>query len=329
MVLSDLTPRLFKRRDTANTVMLNVFIAALPAVCWSVYVFGLRCLTLYATAVVSAFVCQIVSDVIIKRSSFRFDTSSVVTGILVAMALPVGVPLWLPAFAAAFGIIVGKALFGGTGKNIFNPAALGICASYLLFAEKMTVFTKPFVSFSPTAVDVTGELLESSRTVTSLDLIRSGVTDTSVITDEFYGLTPGGIGTVSSLLLIIGLAYLLLTRTVHFNSTLAFVLIYMLASVLLCYVDYEPSQFMELQLFTGPLIFVLTFMLNDYITTPTTSLGRIVFAVFAAAGIFAVRQFGMVHYGEYFVVLILNVFTPFIDKKTYPVVFGSKVRGSL
>ena len=320
------TPLLMKKRDSVNTVMMNVLIAALPALCWSVYVFGLRSVSIYAVSVLSAILCQFTGDLIIRRGQFRFDISCVVTGVIIGMAMPVSVPLWLPAAASGFAIIVFKMFFGGTGNNLFNPAAAGICFSYLLFGEYMTVFTKPFVSFSPFYLDVPSELLESSRTLTTMDEVRAGVVNPSCISEELYGLAPGTIGTVSALLLFIGLVYLILTRTVHFNSALTFALTYMLLCVTLCYADYEPTQFMELQLVSGNLMFIFVFMLNDYITTPTTSMGRIVFAALTAAGIFFVRQYGMVNYGEYFVVLVMNALSPVIERFTYPKVFGSKVR---
>ena len=315
-----------KNRGSANAIMLNVVLAAAPAVFWSVYVFGFRCLTIYAVSVISSVLCQFVAGLAVNRGKVSIDLSSVVTGLLVGMAMPVSVPLWLPAAASAFAAAVGKMFFGGTGRNLFNPAASGICFAYLVFADRMTAFTKPFVAFSPVDIDVSGELLDTSRALTAADQIRAGVTDTGSIAEELYGLAPGSIGTVSALLLAVGLIYLLLTRTVHFNSFAAFILVYMLLSVLLCYIDYEPTQFMELQLVSGPLMFILVFMLNDYTTAPTTSLGRIAFAVIAAVAVYAVRWMGMVHYGEYFVVLLMNALSPIIEMHTYPAVFGSKVR---
>lgn len=322
------TPLLFKRRDTINTVMVNVLIAALPALCWSVYVFGFRSLSVCAASVLSAMVLHTVGDILISRK-VRFDLSCVVTGVLVGMAMPVSVPLWLPAAASAFAVVVGKIFFGGTGGNLFNPAALGICFSYLTFGGYMTAFTKPFASLPAFYIEIPGEMLDSARTVTSFENLRAGVVDPTCISEELYGLVPGSIGTVSALMLFIGLVYLLLTRTVHFNSALAFLLVYTLLSLMLCYADYEPTQFMELQLLSGNLMFVLTFMLNDYSTTPTTSLGRLIFAVLAAGAIFAARAFGMVDYCEFFVVLALNVLSPVIEKRTYPTVFGAYVRKTL
>ncbi len=322
------TPLQLKHRDSINTVMINVLIAAIPALCWSVYVFGPRSLSICLVSVISAALCQIIGDILLFRR-LRADISSAVTGVLVGMAMPVSAPLWLPAIASAFAIVAAKVLSGGTGANIFNPAAMGVCFSYLAFTEHMTAFTKPFATLSPFYIELPEEMLDAARTVTSVDNMRSGIVDPTCISEELYGLVPGSIGTVSALMLVIGLVYLLLTRTVHFNSTLTFLLVYMLLSVTLCYADYEPTQFMELQLVSGNLAFVFVFMLNDYITTPTTSMGRLIFAVIAAALIYAVRAFGMVDYSEYFAVLLLNVLAPVIEKRTYPTVFGSHVRKAL
>ena len=177
------TPLLMKKRDTVNTVMMNVLIAALPAICWSVYVFGFRCVSIYAVSVMCAIICQFVGDLIIRKGMFKFDISCVVTGILIGMAMPVSVPLWLPAAASGFAIIAVKMLFGGTGNNLFYPAAAAICFSYIVFGEYMNVFTKPFLSFSPLYLKVPAELLESSRTFTAMDELRAGVVDPSRISE--------------------------------------------------------------------------------------------------------------------------------------------------
>lgn len=318
-----------RHHDSVHTVVVDVAIASLPAILWSVYVYGFRCVTIYCVSILTAMLCELVFTRLLFRSSRTFDVSCVITGIVVAFALPAAVPLWLPAFASFAGIVIAKGLFGGAGKNLFNPAASGICLSYILFAEKMTVFTKPFEYLSPLSLEIPVSRLSEIRVSTALDNLRQGIASPGTIMDEFYGLAPGTIGEVSALLLLLGLIFLLFRRTVHFNSAFTYVITVMALSLLVSYADCEPTQFVEIELFAGNTMLILLYMLNDYTTTPTTSFGRIAFAFLLAGGVVVFRRFGDPNYAEFFAVLAVNVFTPFIERYTYPKVFGSKIRRSV
>lgn len=313
-----------RNTDSVFTVMFDVLLASIPAVLWSVYVFGARCITIYCISILTALLCDFIFSKIIY--SKQFDISAAVTGLLVAFAMPVSVPLWLPSFASAAGIILAKGLFGGIGKNLFNPAATGICISYIFFSKKMIVFTKPFAYFPAMKINISPEMINANRVSTALDEMKDGIASPGTIMEEFYGLTPGSIGEISAIMLLIGLVFLLFRKTIHFNSVFTFTITFMLLSLLICYADCEPTQFMELQLFTGPAMLIPIYFLNDYTTTPTTSSGRIVFALLLGIGMALIRWKGNAHYGEYFIVLILNILTPFIEKLTYPKVYGSVVR---
>ena len=318
-----------RHNDSVHTVVLDVVIASLPAIIWSVFVYGLRCVSIYCVSVVTAMLCELIFTRLLFRSSRTFDVSCIITGIVVAFALPVTVPLWLPAFASFAGIVIAKGLFGGAGKNLFNPAASGICLSYIFFAEKMTVFTKPFAYLSPISMELPVSRLNEIRVSTALDNLRQGIASPGTIMDEFYGLAPGTIGEVSALLLLLGLVFLLFRRTVHFNSAFTYIITIMALSLLISYADCEPTQFVEIELFAGNTMLILLYMLNDYTTTPTTSFGRIVFAFLIGCAVILIRKFGVPNYTEFFAVLAVNVFTPFIEKFTYPKVFGSKIRRSV
>ncbi len=315
-----------RHNDSVHTVVLDVVIASLPALLWSVYVYGLRCVTICFVSVLTAMLSELCFTRLLFRSSRTFDVSCIITGIVVAFSLPVTVPLWLPAFGSFAGIVIAKGLFGGAGKNLLNPAAAGICLSYIFFAEKMTFFTKPLVRLSPFAFTLSDESISGLRVSTALDNLRQGIASPGTIMDEFYGLAPGTIGALSSLLLILGLVFLLFRRTVHFNSAFTYVITVMALSLLISYADCEPTQFVEIELFAGNTMLILLYMLNDYTTTPTTSLGRVIFAFLLAVGVVIFRKFGVPNYAEFFAVLVVNVFTPFIERFTYPKVFGSAIR---
>lgn len=312
--------------DTSRTITIDVLIAMLPSAVWGVYVYGLRCITIMALSVVSAVIFEFLFSRYILKSNSISDLSCIITGLLVAFALPVSVPLWVPVFASFAGIIIGKELFGGIGKNLFNPAATGICLSYALFPNTLNYFTKPFEYFPALAFNVPTELIEQNHVVTALDNLKEGTVQVSAIADDFYGTAAGSIGELSALLLLIGFAYLLFKRVIHFNSAFAYTMTIVLLSYLISYVDSEPIDFIKIQLFTGPTMLIMVFMLNDYTTTPTTSLGRVVFAVLLGAGIVGMRYYGLTHFGEYYVLLVVNALSPIIEKYTYARVFGSKIR---
>lgn len=318
-----------RHSDTSHTITLDVLIALLPLAVWGTYVYGARAATIIALSVVSAVVSELLFSRIVLKETSIGDLSCIITGLLIAYALPVSVPLWMPVLASFTGIIIGKELFGGIGRNIFNPAATGISLSYAFFPNILNYFTKPFEHFPPLVMNVPKELLEKNHVVTALDNFKSGTVTVSAIADDFYGFSAGTIGELSALLILVGFAYLLFKRTIKFNSAFAYVMTIVLLSYLFCYVDCEPIDFIKMQLFTGPTLLIMVFMLNDYTTTPTTSTGRAVFAILLGAGIVGIRYFGPPHFGEYLVVLVMNALSPFIEKHTYARVFGSKIRKTL
>lgn len=309
-------------------VMCDVLIAMIPPIVWAVYVFGGRAVTMIVVGVTFASAADYSFRRFIFRKGNDFDVSAAVTGILIGFALPVSAPLWLPAFAALVAICV-KYSAGGIGKNLFNPAASGICVSYLLFGKNMTVFTKPFASLPAFALSVPDAVLNEYGVATSLDLMRDGKVVTSSIADYFYGIEAGAIGTVSAALLTVSLVYLLIRRVSGVGALAGYLMGMLVLTFFTAYADCEPIDFAATQLFSGGIFLVSVFMLSDYATSPSTMAGKIAFGVVCAAFTVAIRYYGMIHYGEYFALLVSNMLVPVIDKATWQRVYGSYVRRNI
>ncbi|MEG1742718.1 MAG: RnfABCDGE type electron transport complex subunit D [Clostridia bacterium] len=315
-----------RTNETTYSVMLDVIIACIPLLIWAMYIFGARSTVIVLVSVLSALGFDCIFTRIIRKKNHTFDLSPIITGMLIGFAMPVSVPLWLPIFASAVAIIVAKQAFGGVGKNIFNPAASGICASAMIFSNYMSTFTKPFTYFSTFAINLPQSEVESARVMTSLDLIRKGTVESSALANYFYGISPGTIGEISVLLIALGFLYLLSKRTIPFNGTFAYLTTFVVLTFFTAYADSEPIDFALMQLFSGGTIIIAVFFINDYSTTPTTAAGKLSFAVICASLAVGIRYYGNVHYADYFALLIVNMLVPIIEKATTPRVFGNRIK---
>lgn len=325
-VTSNIHAPFVKPAAGSTSIMLDVLIAMLAPMVWSAYVFGARAITVVIIALIFAAVPDYLIDRFVLKKYTEFDFSSLITGALVGFCLPASVPLWLPAIASLIAVFSTKIPSGGIGKNLFNPAASGICVSYLLFGKYMTVFTKPFVYLPAFSFSVNADLLAEARVATSLDLMRDGKIVTSSIADYFYGLAPGTIGAISVAALALSLLYLLVRRVVGLGAPMGYIMAIMVLTFFTAYADSEPVDFSAMQIFSGGIALICVFMLGDYSTAPSNMAGKIIFGAVCAAFTVAIRYYGMVHYGEFFAVLAANMLVPVIEKITCPRVYGTYIR---
>ncbi len=305
-------------------IMSDVLVAAIPPLIWALYCFGARAGVIFSVSVVFAFFSEWLYDRFVCKKATA-DISSLITGALIGFSFPVSVPLWLPAFASVFAIAVSKKMFGGIGKNIFNPAVSGICVSYLLFGKYMTVFTKPFAYLPAFSVSVDKGLLDSLRVVTPLENLKFGKINISAISDYFYGITPGIIGGVSSALLVISFVYLVLRRKIRVSTTVSYLFTILVFTYFTAYADSEPIDFTMTQLFSGAVMLTGVFFINDYTTTPTYMTGKVIFGIVCGGMTVWLRYYGMTHYTEFFALAVSNMLVPLINKYTRPVVYGGKI----
>ncbi len=326
--------------STVRGAMLDVIIALLPAILAGWYYFGLRALVLVTvcvcTAVVAEFIYQWLYIGVQKKNAENIpfaqalsaaekytsigDLSAVVTGLLLALNLPVTMPLWMAMVGCVFAIVVAKQLFGGLGHNFVNPALSARAFMLAAWPAFMTSFVRPVNSFAKYVVDV-----QSSATPLSMlkETGEAGVT----LAEAFFGNVGGCIGEVSTLAILIGAVYLLLRRVIDLRIPLSYLL--SLAVFTFLFGTYRfDLHFVFISLCSGGVMLGAWFMATDYVTTPVTGAGQIVFGIGCGLLTFVIRRFGGYPEGVSYAILLMNVATPLIDKLVRPRVFGEvKKRG--
>ena len=296
------SPHIHSGQSTAG-IMRDVLISLLPAAIAGTVIFGLRSLLVIAICVAACVGFEALFNFIIKKDQTIGDLSAAVTGLLLALNLPANIPLWQCVIGSLFAIVVVKCLFGGIGCNPVNPAITARVFMLIAFGS-MTVQAFPAV------VDTV-----SSATPLSLG---EGVAMPSLL-DLFLGLNGGAIGETCVLALILGFVYLLVRRVITWHIPVAYI-----GTVFVC------SFFMEGMDFTSALAMILSgglfigaiFMATDYVTSPATAAGKLIFGLGAGLITFVIRYFGVYPEGVSFAILFMNILTPYIDSWTRHKVFG-------
>ncbi len=291
-----------RSKATTGNIMLTVVLALLPAAGFGIYNFGIRALLLIAVTVASAVLTEYLYDIICKRTVTIGDFSAVVTGLLLALNLPVSVPLWMGVLGAAFAILVVKMLFGGLGQNFMNPALGARCFLLISFTSYMTNFEcDAYTGATPLAV-----------------LKEGGSVD---ILDMFLGKTAGTIGETSMLAILIGACILLITGIIDLRIPGTYIVTFILFVLLFGGHGFDPA-FLSAQLAGGGLMLGAFFMATDYVTRPVTKRGQYVYGIILGllTGIF--RIFGPSAEGVSYAIIISNLLVPLIEKVTLPKAFG-------
>lgn len=299
------------KQESVSRIMWTVVLSIIPAGVAGVIIFGLDALWVTLVAVTAAVLTETIFEVWTKKKITVMDGSAVITGILLAYNLPSNVPLWLPIVGAVFSIAIGKQVFGGLGQNIFNPALVGRVFLMASWPKYMTTFVKPFsydaiTSATPLAVLKEGKILEH---ISYLDL--------------FLGKRGGCIGEVCILALLIGAAILLYKGYIswHIPAT------YILTTAIFTYIFGAKQLFHGDWLFhilSGGLILGAFFMATDYVATPLTSKGQIIFGVGCGLLTAIIRLWGGYPEGASYAILMMNAATPFIDRYTKSRIYGSR-----
>ncbi len=309
-----------RTEDTTRSIMLDVCIALMPALIWGIYIFGLRALTITLVSVVFALLSELVWELLMKKPLTISDMSAVVTGLLLAMNLPVTVPLWMPAVGAVFAIIVVKQLFGGIGKNFMNPA---LAARVFLFAWPTHMgaeaFTAPGTKLSPLAISVSAPDAVSSAT--PLAILKNGGTSELSMLDMILGNEAGCIGEVSALLLTVGFVYLLIRRVITWRIPILYIGTVAVVTFLTAKTSL-PFVFAGQEIFSGGLFLGAIFMATDYTTSPITEKGRTIYAIGCGLLTVFIRYFGGYAEGVSFSILIMNLLVWYLDRYTKPIRFG-------
>lgn len=306
-----------RTNDTTRTIMLDVCIALLPALIWGIYVFGLRALTVTLVSIISAVLAEVIWQKLMKKPITVLDFSAVVTGLLLALNLPVSVPLWMPAAGSVFAIIIVKQLFGGLGKNFVNPALTARVFLFLAWSAYMAVFTKPGEALS--AIAIKPDAVASATPLASLK--QGALPESTSVFNAFLGYESGSIGEMSALLLTAGFLYLLVRRVITWHIPVA----YIGTVFLLTFLFPQTANALDFALYeicSGGLFLGAIFMATDYVTSPITSKGRLIYGVGCGLITVFIRYFGTYPEGVSFAILIMNLLVWYIDRYTKPKRFG-------
>jgi electron transport complex protein RnfD len=285
--------------------MRDVIIALLPAAVMGTVIFGLRSLLVIAVCVMSCVAFEGIFNIIVKKDQTIGDFSAAVTGLLLALNLPAGIPIWQCVVGSVFAIIVVKCLFGGIGCNLVNPA---ITARVFMIVAFSSMVSQSY----PTIVDTVSG-------ATPLSSIAAG--NTPKLTDLLLGLNGGAIGETCAIALLLGLVYLLVRRVISWHIPVSFVGTVFVLSLFMEGFDFVRALALIL---SGALFIGAFFMATDYVTSPTTPAGKVIFGVGAGLLTFLIRYFGVYPEGVSFAILFMNILTPYIDSWTARKVFGGK-----
>ena len=291
-------------RDKSSTkrIMFDVCLALLPACGFGIYNFGLRALLVLVVSVASCVLFEYMYQSLMHKKLTVSDLSAVVTGMLLGMNLPHTLPLWMVVLGSAFAIIIVKQLFGGLGQNFMNPALAARCFLLISFAGRMTTFTYDGITgATPLAMLKAGE---------NVDVLRM-----------FLGTTGGTIGETSALALIIGGLYLIIRKVIV--PTIPLVYIGTFSVFVLIFGGYGMDMnFLAAHLCGGGLMLGAFFMATDYVTSPVTPWGKVIFGIILGilTGVF--RIFGNAAEGVSYAIIFSNLLVPLIEKITVPRAFG-------
>ena len=302
---------------TTQTIMRDVLIALIPAMLGSVYFFGFRSLLV---TLVSAAACVFFEwgfCRIRKLHCKTYDLSAVVTGVLLAFVCPVTIPYWTIILGDFFAIVLVKMLFGGLGKNIVNPALAGRA---FLFSWPVLMSNWVKVGF-----DNAAGLLSTADAVTAatpMSAMHQGALPEESILDMFLGNIGGCIGETSALLLIIGFIYLLYRKVITARIPLAYIGTVAILAFLFPQGN-DRIAWMAAQVFGGGLMLGAIFMATDYVTSPLTKLGQIVYGIGCGVITILIRYFGGYSEGVTYAILCMNACAVLLDKIGRPVKFGA------
>ena len=288
-----------RSRVSTRSIMADVIIALLPTAVASALLFGVRVLAIMAVCVGVCVASEFLYERILKKPVTVGDLSAVVTGILLAFNLPIGIPLWQAAFGSAVAIIVVKQLFGGIGRNFANPAITARIVMLLSFSGSMSAFSS--------AHDALGG-------ATPLPAMSSGAELPSLL-DMFLGKYAGCIGETCTLTLLIGGIYLIARKVITWHIPVIYIGTVFLFTLAL---GEDPVY----QILSGGLMLGAIFMATDYSTSPMTKWGKVIFGVGCGLITVVIRVFGNYPEGVSFAILFMNILTPYIDMWTRKKPFG-------
>jgi len=289
-----------RSKRTTRSVMTDVLLALIPACLWGIYRFGWYALCLMVSCMVCSVVCEWAYQKGMKQEITITDGSAALTGLLLALNMPPDIPLWIPLLGCVFAILMVKQLFGGLGQNFMNPALAARCFLLISFAAQMNSFS-----------------LDGVSSATPLAQMREG--SIVSLSDLFFGNTAGVIGEVSALAILLGGMYLLVKGIISWRIPVSYIGSFVLFSGLM---GNWNGMWLLSQVLSGGLLLGAFFMATDYVTSPITGRGKLIYGVLLGFLTSLFRIFGSNPEGVSFAIIIGNMVTPLIEKVTIPKAFG-------
>ena len=285
-----------------QNLMFDVAIAMVPAAVYGVYQFGLKALCILLVTMAGSVLSEYVYESLLGKPITVMDGSALVTGMILGLNMPPEIPLWIPFLGSIFAIIVVKQIYGGLGQNFMNPALAARCFLLISFANQMSAFK-----------------LDGVSGATPLSVLKNG--GTVDVAAMFVGKIPGTIGEVSVIALLIGAAYLLYRKVISIRIPAAYIITF---AVFVFIFGKQDLGYVMAHICGGGLIFGAFFMATDYVTSPITPKGQILFGILLGllTGVF--RIFGGSAEGVSYAIIISNLVVPLIEKVTLPVAFGKE-----
>lgn len=298
--------------SSVSKCMWHVIVALLPAVACSLYYFGLGAMVVIASSILGCVIVEYaINRWMLRAPSTIGNGSAVLTGLLLALNLPSNIPVWIVLIGSVVAIGIGKMSFGGLGCNIWNPALVGRVFLLISFPAQMTSW--------PVPLENQWRYLDATTGATTLGMLKLGeISPDSVdLWHNALGLTAGSLGEVSALALLLGFAWLLVTRVITWHIPVA-----IFASVALFALAVGDN--IGVQLLSGGLMLGAIFMATDYVTSPMSRKGMIVYGVMIGVITVVIRKWGAYPEGVSFAILLMNSFVPLIDRYIKPRKFGER-----
>ncbi len=312
-------------KASVSRIMLDVIIALLPTTAMGIWFFGMPAVWTILVCVATCVATEALCRLAMKRESTVGDFSAVLTGLLLALNLPAGLPLWMAVVGSVFAIVVAKQVFGGLGMNPFNPALAARAFMLISFTGPMTTWLKPIchskcaAEVAEAAAQAAAAGVDAITTATPLAAVKVGnLADVPGTWDLLIGNMPGCIGEVSALALALGAAYLLWRKVITWHIPVSFIVTVALYALIS---GRAPAH---VEILTGGIMIGACFMATDYVTSPTTAKGKLIFGFGCGLLCMLIRQFGGYPEGCSFAILIMNAICPLINRWTQPKPFGAK-----
>jgi len=293
----------FRSKLTTRREMLDVCIAMVPIIIWGAIHFGPYTLLISACTVATAVAAEYFYEKLMHLPITIGDCSAVVTGLILSLNMPPAIPVWVPMIGAVFAIVVVKQLYGGLGQNFINPAIAARCFLHIAYSGLMNNFS--YGTF------------DNVTSATPLAMVRAG--EQVNLLDLFIGNVPGTIGEVSTLCLLIGICYMIARNII--TPRIPIVYISTVAVFMFIVGGFSP-YYVLVQLMSGAIIFGACFMANDYVTSPVTHKGQILYAIFLGLMTGIIRTWSPTAEGASYSILLGNLLVPILDRVSIPTPFG-------